>query len=403
MSGFTYIKNWLSGNQIYGVHLHLKSQTEYDCEIFAMKRSKKEIIPLSEKESGLVSTDQLNAIPTNSQISLCLSGHGILVKEVEKAQIEDGFEAILPNGKTDEFVFQQMDIGRADCALVCIVRKEFIEKILSDFQKRKLWIVDLYLGPICIKNILPILAGISNLKLTQMELEVSEERLLSYKKGKNKSVERYRIGSELLDAKSVLSFATAVSTLSLLGVKHLPELINDLRKESGARRLVTGLQYAFLCIVFLLLLVNFIRFDALNKKHTQLSSQLSTGKGLLVKMNALKSELDEKEAFFIKSGLSSQSKLSYYSDRIALHLPSNLFLRNLELNPVQGKLKDGKEIKFKKQTVSISGSTNRPVQFTKWIQKLKKEKWVASILQQEYYKNDPGKMGEFKLEIEVRR
>ncbi len=403
MSGFTYIKNWLSGNQIYGVHLHIKSQSDSDCEIFAMKRTINEIIALAEKESGEVSTDQLDAIPANSQISLNLSGHGILVKEVDKAQIEAGFEAILPNGKTDDFVYQQMDIGSSDRVLLCIVRKDFLEKILQDFKKRNLWIIDLYLGPISLKNLLPLLADISILILPGMELVLSEKRFESYKRGKGEDLDQYQIGSELLDANRVLPFASAVSTLGFSAVSHFPESIIALRKESSARRLATGLQYAFLCIVFLLLLVNFIRFDDLNKRHIELSAQLGTGKGLLVKMNSLKMELEEKEAFFIKSGLSSQSKLSYYSDRIALHLPSKLYLKNLELNPVQGKMKDGKEVNFRNQVVFISGLTNHPVQFTKWIQKLRKEKWVGDIIQQEYYKKDPSKMGEFKLEIEVKQ
>ncbi|PCH69845.1 MAG: hypothetical protein COC06_06520 [Bacteroidales bacterium] len=224
----------------------------------------------------------------------------------------------------DEFVVQQMELGKTGKALVVIVRKDFLQTIVDEFLNRKLWLVDVYLGPIVLKNLLPLFEENTCLQLQGMELEISQGEFVSYQKKTNKSWDRYRIGDELIDSNHVLPFACGISTLGFGDTTHIPELLMQVRSESISRRIAIGSQVAFLALVFLILLMNFIRFDAVNEEYSRFSAQLQTGKNLLFRMNDLKDEVAQKESFYVKSGLDTQSKLSYYSDRIASCLPSRL-------------------------------------------------------------------------------
>lgn len=403
MKAFSYIENLVRGNKIFGIHLHVKSQGEYDFESLLVKRKFESISVVSQKGNEADEISSLKQLPPNSQISLCLSGSGVLVKKVDSVQLEDGLGTVLPNGNLDEFVVQQMELGNTGKALVAIIRKDFLQSIVDEFLDLKLWLVDIYLGPIVLKNLLPLFEENICLQLPEMELEISQGEWVSYVKKRNTNWDRYRIGDELIDSNCVLPFTCGISTLGFGETKHIPELLMQVRSESVSRRIGIGSQLAFLVLVFLILLGNFIRFEAVNEEYSQFSVQLQTGENLIYRMNNLKKEVERKESYYVKSGLDTQSKLSYYSDRIASLLPSDLRLSSLDLNPLQGKIKEGKEMHFANDFIQIDGETNHPVQFNNWIQKLRKEDWVEEISKQEYFKKDQNKAGEFRIEIKIKK
>ncbi|WP_321515380.1 hypothetical protein [Marinifilum fragile] len=390
------IQNRIKGNLVYGVHLHLKAEGDYRTEVLALKRSGENISVLKEDY-----IDSLEKLPKNALVSLNLTGTGILTKKLDSDVLENGVDGVLPNGRPEDFIFQSMNLSDQSKILVAIIRKDLLEKLLKEIKEKNLWVIDLHLGITAMQDLLSLIQDVNVVSLPGMHLELHEGKLNSWKRTEENKFDRYRIGSELLDSNQLLPFGAGVSALAVDTDFHLPEMLQQARKESYARKYMMTSQYAFLVLVFVLLLVNFLKFDALNKKHTELSSQLQTGRSLLVKMNQLQSEVDEKEAFFVKSGLRDQTKMSLYSDRIAKLLPSSVRLNCLELNPLSGKVKQGKELRFQNEHMLITGSTNYPVQFNNWIQKLKKEDWVEAIIRQEYYKKDQNKPGEFEVEISI--
>lgn len=399
MKVFTNIQNRIKGNLIYGVHLDLKPDGGYNSNIIALKRLS-DSISLEKDQSADLKVDDL---PKNAHISVCLTGYGILTKQVDTDQLQEGFDTILPNGKVEDFVFQTMPKVNQNKSLVNIIRKDSLLNLITELKQKNLWVIDLHLGLCSLQNILPWIQDVSELKISGIEVQFEKGKLKSFRKVESSNFERYRIGDEMIDANQVLSFGTGVSALAVETEVHLPEMLKQVRKEAYARKYMLNMQFAFLVLVFVSLLINFIQFDGLNLKQTELTSQLQTGRSLLSKMNQLQAEVDEKEAFFVKSGLSEPSKLSYYSDRIAKLLPVKLKLKSLDLYPQNGKIKQGKEIGFQKNSILISGTTKYPVQFNNWIQKLKKESWVNDIHRQEYYKKDQSKPGEFIVEISIKQ
>jgi|GEM_PF-5244408 len=399
MKVFTNIQNRIKGNLAYGVHLDLKPDGGYNSNIIALKRLS-DSISLEKDQSADLKVDDL---PKNAHISVCLTGYGILTKQVDTDQLQEGFDTILPNGKVEDFVFQTMPKVNQNKSLVNIIRKDSLLNLITELKQKNLWVIDLHLGLCSLQNILPWIQDVSELKISGIEVQFEKGKLKSFRKVESSNFERYRIGDEMIDANQVLSFGTGVSALAVETEVHLPEMLKQVRKEAYARKYMLNMQFAFLVLVFVSLLINFIQFDGLNLKQTELTSQLQTGRSLLSKMNQLQAEVDEKEAFFVKSGLSEPSKLSYYSDRIAKLLPVKLKLKSLDLYPQNGKIKQGKEIGFQKNSILISGTTKYPVQFNNWIQKLKKESWVNDIHRQEYYKKDQSKPGEFIVEISIKQ
>lgn len=401
MQLLTPIVNWIKGNSITGIHINMKSPDEWELEGINLQRKGENISLISKFDTVENTSGFLDSLPTHSSISLCLTGTGLLIKEVDALQLENGIETVLPNLRLDDFLVQEMEVGSSK-ALVAILRKDLLQKIIEIFQARKLHLSDIYLGPVAFKNITALFTEDKLVSCGGMELSFNNQKLIRYAKADSKPMDRFSLAGEILDSQHVLPFVSGLSTLAISTETHLSDEIILIRKENLARRIIQKSTYTSLAILFFVLLLNFVQFNKYNKLQNQLNAQLLTGKNLLQKRNQLNEEVKQKTDFFVKSGLNTESRLSYYSDRIAACLPSNLQLTSIELNPITGKKKEGKEIHFSSGMIRIEGETFFPVAFDAWVQKLKKETWLDSILKQEYFMKEKDKTGFFRVELKLK-
>lgn len=393
--------NWIKGNSIVGIHINMKSNEEWELEAVSLQRKGENISLISKFDKPNSTSEFLDSLPAHSSISLCLTGTGLLIKEVDALQLKNGIETVLPNLRLGDFLIQEMEQGDSK-ALVAILRKDLLQKIIRTFQARKLHVSDIYLGPIAFKNITALFTEDKLVSCGGMELSFNNQKLIRYSKADSEAMDRFSLAGEILDSQQVLPFVSGLSTLAVNTATHLPDEIILIRKESLARRIIQKSAYASLGVLFFVLLLNFVQFNKYNKRQNQLNAQLSTGKNLLLKRDQLNEEVKQKTDFFVKSGLNTESRLSFYSDRIAACLSSNLQLTSIELNPVTGKKKDGKEIHFSSGMIRIEGETFFPVAFDAWVQKLKKESWLDSILKQEYFMKEKDKTGFFRVELKLK-
>jgi len=401
MQLLTPIVNWIKGNKIIGIHINMKSPDDWDIEAVNLQRKGENISLISKIEKPNNITEFLDSLPSQSSLSLSLTGAGLLIKEVDALQLKNGIESVLPNLRLDDFLIQEMEIG-ASKALVAILRKDLLQKIIETFQARKFHVSDIYLGPIVFKNLGGLFTNDKLVTCCGMALSFKNQALIRYTKTNSEANDRFSLAGEVLDSQQVLPFVAGLSTLAISSETHLPEEIISIRKENLARHIIRKASIGFLAIIFFVLLLNFVQFNKYNKLQNQLNAQLSTGKNLLQKRNQLSEEVKQKTDFFIKSGLNAQSRLSFYTDRIASCLPSNLQLTSIELNPLTGKKKKDKEMRFNSGMIRIEGETFYPVAFDAWVQKLKKESWLDSILKQEYFMKEKDKTGFFRVELKLK-
>lgn len=395
------VTEWLFGKQTFGVSLRLQSGEDWEVDLVEIHQSRKELKLIDKGESVRCTEDLWEKLPAHGKISLNLSGTGILIKEVNTEQLEDGIEAILPNVKQEEFVVQNLSLknGRS---LLAMMRRDALASILSEFSKRNIWVIDLYLGPVSLQPIKSLFAEHTNrIQFSGMELQLESGDFTSFKRSEESDSTYYTLAGESLMSKQILPFAAAVA--SVVGVhseNHSPEIAN-LSQEYFARQVLRKGAFTGLIILFLAVLINFFAFDSLRKKQSRLSSQVETGRNLLVKLDELRSNFSQKEEFLKKSGLNTNSRLSFYADRLAADLPERVRLTTMEMNPLMKKIREGKEIYLGNGTILVKGETQYPLELNRWIQTLKSEEWVAELKKQEYFLKQKNKPAEFVIEISV--
>jgi Tfp pilus assembly protein PilN len=396
------LKEWIKGKQMFGVTLCVEKEDCWFVDVVELYREKNEI-KLIDKGDELTSVEILwEKIPKNSPISLSLIGNGILLKTVSADQVENGIEGALPNIRREEFVIQQMEMSRGRC-LFALIRKDVLSVILKHFQEHEIWVVDLYLGPVCLQIVSPLFLDEDQLFiLSGWKVQFVGGKLEYCQKTEAKPDRYYHIGGEDLWGNQLMPFASALSTMASGNQNESSAEVKELAAEFFARKLLLKGVVAALIFIFITVLINFFVFDSLRQQQSSLFAQVETGRNLLLQLDVLKNDVQQKNNFLLKSGLNAQSKLSFYADRIANDLPQGVRLTSMELNPVENKIKKGKEIKYKSKFILIQGETTYPLDLNLWIRNLKKEEWVRKVSRQEYLLRQKNEPAYFVIEIEVK-
>jgi len=394
--------DWIKGKQMFGISLQLKGSEDWLVDALELQRKGSEVKLLGKCEGIRNATDIWEQVPAHSSVSLCLNGSGVLLKTINAEHWNDGIDSVLPNVKAEDFIIQKMDMtdGRL---LIALMRKDLLTSILKQFSEHKFWVVDLWLGPVCFHSLSSLFEkGNQDILLPGLQVQMQNGKLHRYQKSEVKPENYYYLGGEDLWGNQLLPFASALSSMAVSNHNEIPDEIEELAGEYFARKFLMKAGVAALVLVFMAVLINFFAFDSLRQEQSQLSAQVETGCNLLTKLDALKSDLQQKDDFLLKSGLNTESKLSFYADRIAVDLPEGVRLNSMELNPILKKVKKDKEIIYRTDYINVQGETNYPLELNLWIQNLKKEEWVDKVTKQEYLLKQKGAPAIFVMEISVK-
>ena len=116
----------------------------------------------------------------------------------------------------------------------------------------------------------------------------------------------------------------------------------------------------------------------------------------------MKLKINTKNAFIEMSGLKNASRVSFYADRIAMDLPEKIRLIELNVNPLEKKIKTGEPIVFGHNNIVVKGNSKRSSDLNNWILILKQNDWVSDILVINYQQENPLEPGVFEIKISVK-
>ena len=142
-------------------------------------------------------------------------------------------------------------------------------------------------------------------------------------------------------------------------------------------------------------------YSRYDKKINTLRFSYNQNKELIKKLDTLKSELKLKEQYFINSGFLDASKLSYYADRIAYTVPKEIVLTQLNINPLEGKIKNNKPISFQNRKILILGTVTQSIILNNWVKQLKDTDWIKNVKIIHYNQESVEIPAEFELQIDL--
>ena len=263
--------------------------------------------------------------------------------------------------------------------------------------------MEISLGPFVMNNIVGLLEGQSDhIHATHYKILLKEGRISQLELSDNRTQENeYRVAGESLTDGSILPYALALQHFTGVSDQVVFETEKPpvQQEEFIYKNIYRYLGYGMLGLFFTILLINYLVFTGYQNRTDNLTQQISANTGMIEKLDKLNKEFRVKNELVNKSGLLQQTMFSYYADRIASSVPSEITLTKMELFPLQDKIRSGEEIRFNRKIIRIQGKTKYSIRLNNWLNELKKESWIKNVKVNDFYQEDLHEAGEFAMEI----
>lgn len=320
---------------------------------------------------------------------LALNIRGILHKWIPEAEASPRalLEAVLPNAQLEEFYVQSQVAEGGVWASV--VRRESIQPLLEQLAEQNLWVTGVGLGPFSTVALAPFVDRREGIVTTSHTFDLAAEgQLQNLRRTKNDSdFPTIYIEGEALNASLLPAFGSA-----FLGLLDQPPgldipSVQQQGEEFFQKRIFQRASWALLLGLLGLLVLNTFFFYQFKDQNQQLGSQVLYADAQLQLLDSLRAQVNRQEDFMQQTSLNQNSRTSFYADRIAASLPTELQLSELEVFPMQGKARDYREgqlIRYQKNRIHIKGYCKNSLTYNQWLKTLEEMDWVERAEHLEY-------------------
>lgn len=352
-------------------------------------------------------------LPANVPVILVLIGKGVIHKKVTHNSGDDEkvlFQKAFPNTKREDFYIQKTFIDQSH-SFLSFVRCEAVDSILNEFKKNSIDVIGLYFGPFPINHIIPLL---NEVETDHSTINVGSTSLV-IKNGLIEAIQpisggiiakQIKIGEEIIDSDSIISYAAAIgyfinnNQLFTLDAQR----VKDYEKEHEQKKMFFVLGRTSLIFFIVSLLINYVFFNHYYNEKNNLSAEISSQLDEINQYDTLKEALEKKKAFLSNSGFLTESKTSFYADRLAATVPDDILLDDLDINPLLKKSEaDTSATKnFALGTIALSGTTKNSIDVGDWMKLIKRNEWVKNAELLSYSQDKELNEGRFKIMITLR-
>ena len=372
----------------------------YDLAILEIKNGK---IDIKQKETNLDFEDVVKLSGNKSALFLNIDGSGVLHKKNTQHTNIDNIHQIFPNINKDDFYFQLYQ-PEETAGYVTLIRKNVLDHVYESFKQKNHFILDISLGPFSCYSIKNLLNNedVEQLQTTLYNFNLQTNDIKPVKPA-DQNKKTYYIDDVAISASLMPVFACVIMYISgentiLLKDENIISDEVDYRYFNYFK--IAGT--AILSIIFLILLINYMYFNKYQENLNGLSVETNRNMQNINKIEELNNAISLAEKIINNTGISSQTKFSFYCDRIAMLLPYNIILDELWAQPLQGKIKTDKEIIYNRNKISVSGYTTKSTLLNQFMQNLEEEKWIDDVSIIDYSFDNTNNRALFKIEISVK-
>jgi hypothetical protein len=317
-------------------------------------------------------------------------GSGVLSRMVES--VPNVMDELIINGNPEDFVFSSFDDGQRTAA--SFFRKSLIEGELAYSAQEKL-------------HLLGLSAGYAPLLTLAETVHIQLEFNLSFENGQLRQFERAAQSQDKCTFEGRTIQRNQACCAAIVRVQESPPTQYAF---SGAAQFIPARENftqfnqfritgVFAVGVILCALVgNYFYVNRLNSDIAQLELDLSVSNESLAMLSRLEDEKQRKEQLVLSAGVNSSRFLSFYLDEIGRTVPKHINLQELQVFPLESKLKNKQKVEVNKSTVRIAGSTLGNEVLDNWIEQMDRFEWVQDIELLNYLKTE-GERSDFLLLI----
>ena len=129
--------------------------------------------------------------------------------------------------------------------------------------------------------------------------------------------------------------------------------------------------------------------------------QYALQKDNIARLDSLAKKIESKEKIIAEKKLFLRSRFSYYCDRVAMLVPNEVQLDELQIQPLLTTIDENELIEFELSKMSVKGTSNSSIVVGDWISKLKEEKWTEKVMMEDYSYDNKTKKANFYIKIDL--
>ncbi|BDS14304.1 hypothetical protein [Aureispira anguillae] len=397
------LQEWIYEREVFAGIECVQREGQLYYHLCVLKKEKNSAKIIQQKQ-GITALSALKEyLEDDMPIFLGLNIKGILNRALDYKPTteEEALSAVFPSAKATDFQVQQIEVQQQ--TFVSVIRKDKVLELLKDFDAAGLWVVNVFIGPFWIEEILPILpAYVSQIQTAQELLQIEEQHICSFSKQAAMPSTSFVVGDDRVEEENLLALSMAFLALTQPTIQGLTIEEVQIKKEAFYyKKLFHYTLLLALGTFFFALLVNYLLFEHYNTKQQQLKIETTQQQNLLNQRDSLAEKYQSKKALLGDQLSLGRSKSSFYADQLAATLPSTLQLTKLVLFPVikEERYTSEEELpRYDRQTIRIEGQCKASVFYNNWKRALEELDWVASIHNLSYQNGENGQ-GIFELEI----
>lgn len=357
--------------------------------IVQLKRVKDKVIVLSTLES-LDSETVISQLSKNQPILIHVFGKGVLNRTAP--QVEGFLNDVLMNAHPDDFYVNYLDIDQT--RYVSFTRRDHLDEALKPLEELSGNILDICIGPY--HTLIKEVKG----KINSTPLGDIVMKEAAYTFQKPSTIQKLRYDGEYFKK----SFYAVTVGAAFLQQNLSISAFNQEERKKKKSNFRDKLQFNYIGIgaiaFFLLALVsNYFYQGHINDKNAAIESKIMVFSDNLKKIDLMDQEMQRKKQLIANSGIIRNNYFSTILDQIGGSIPSTIQLEEIQIYPLDKKLKKNVKPVFRSKTIKIAGSTRSSENIDIWIDTLNKLEWVDNVAILSFETDESKNIAFFELKI----
>lgn len=396
------ISNIVRFNKIWGIHI---SETPEQVKINAILLRNRKGIVNSSAQYSYNSITQLKSILTdNVPVCLSYSGGNVLTKTTDHDK-NLKLEQLLHVSDLTQFYVQSFQTQTK--RYLSVIRKEQFDPLLTWYKENKINLVSVVFGPVNILTLLPYLnISINNtIPVGEYSVKCNAAGIDDIVKNNPPSKE-LEVGSERINSDFLLPYSNAFSEFQpdSLDEFMLSSVWPGLSIEYKHRQFLKKSLPVCMGFILGLLLINFVILQFQTERYNKRSLTLSSYQKQLSQLEEITNDFNDKQQFLGRINLNDYKYYSFYADRLASTLTTNVRLTSLLIFPkVETRLGINKNFSFADDIIKIAGICNSTTELNKWLMELEKLPFIEEINEQVFEYEDYDEKGHFSFSLKVNK
>ncbi|MEX0313980.1 MAG: hypothetical protein AB3N18_07365 [Allomuricauda sp.] len=397
----TYLEK---GKVFYGIEV-TGTGDDTELQFLEAEIKRKELVISKQRKVG--SIPELTKVTQSSiPLHVVYNVEGVIAKISQpNSTLNDraAVEQLFPGLNFENFYYQITKLR--ENLVVSIAKRSAVDALLSQLKDMKFHVVGLSLG---ISSIAHVYNHIENEAIythsEKISFSTTSNTGVSVTKSEDHKSVVYNINGLEIESSFLLPFSGILNFLSPgdTGNSNFGDTILNLRSEFKNQRSFSLVLRSGLVFVLLLLLSNFLIFNSYFNKTEAVRGKLAIDNEARKNLIVVKNRVEEKERKVEAVLSSSNSRTSFYLDRLASSLPQHILLTELQYQPLKKPMQVSKPIELDFDTLLIMGTCSKSEDFSEWIHLLEALDWVNAVETMDYdYENVNSST--FKIRIHVER